>query len=96
VHEAVEPGHRVYVMGPKLVYGEYVDGQPTTPAPPPGENPLLPPIYNGRVLPSPAVDYNFEITSYSFTEPGTHHIQWRLEPLQSNVIAVEITDAVPS
>lgn len=96
VHEVVDPGQQVYVMGPKPVYGEYVDGQLATLAPPPGENPLSSPIYNGRVLRSPAVDYNFEITTYNFTKPGTHQLQWRLEPLQSNVITLEITDNVSS
>ena len=28
VLEVVEPGHRLFVMGPKPIYGEYIDGQP--------------------------------------------------------------------
>ena len=71
VLEAPEPGHRVYVMGPKAIVGEYVDGKRVaTPKP-------LALSYDGAVVPSPAVDYNYDITEYRFDRPGRHTIQWR-------------------
>jgi hypothetical protein len=79
-------------MGPKPVYGEYVDGQLVTAAPPPGEDPLVPPIYDGITLPSPAVDYGYDITSYRFSKPATHEIQWRLDSLRSNLLTLEIME----
>ena len=44
--------------------------------------------YDGVVLPSPAIDYNYEVTSYRFDEPGTHAIQWRSGKNASNAITV--------
>lgn len=90
VVEALEPGHEVYIMGPKRVEGEYVDGRRVTPAPPEGEDPLIPLDYDGATLPSPAVDYNYEITTYTFPKPGTHNIVWRLDPLQSNTLTIKV------
>lgn len=91
VVEVIEGGHHVYVMGPKLIYGEYVDGQLVTEPLPDRDDPLVPRMYNGAVLPSPAVDYNHEITTCTFSEPGTHQIYWKLGSLQSNVLKLELT-----
>jgi hypothetical protein len=93
VFEATEPGHEVYVMGPKPIFGEYVDDLQATEPPPDVEDPWIPTMYDGATLPSPAVDYNYEITSYTFAEPGIHRICWRLGPLQSNVLEVEVIDS---
>jgi len=93
VVEVTEPGHTVYVMGPKPIYGEYMDGQLVTERLPAMEDPLAPSTYHGAVLPSPAVDYNYDITSYSFSKPGTHSFQWRLGPLESNVLTLEVAEA---
>ncbi len=71
VLEVVEPGQGVYVMGPKAVVDEYVDGRRVGP----DEERVK--VINGRVVQSPAVDYNWEITSYSFDELGVHTILWR-------------------
>lgn len=90
VHEVLTPGQLVYVMGPKPVYDEYVDDRLVTPASPPGEDPFVPSLYNGRAIPSPAVDYNFEITTYRFSVPGRHQIEWRAGGLRSNTLAFEI------
>lgn len=87
--EYTEPGHQAYVMGPKAVFGEYLNGELAT-APVPDGDPLIPSAYNGRVLPSPAVDFNFEITSYRFESPGVYRIQWRLNELHSNVLEIEV------
>jgi hypothetical protein len=88
--EFVEPGRNVYVMGPKPVYGEYVDDVLATTPPP--EDVWEPSTYNGPILSSPAVDYNYDITVYRFDQVGKHHIQWRIGTIQSNVLTLE---AVP-
>jgi hypothetical protein len=84
VLEVVEPGHEVFIMGPKPVYGEYVDDRPVT-----LELPSLA-DYDGVVLESPNVDYNYNITSYSFFEPGRHRIHWQMGELRSNTLELEI------
>ena len=90
VYEVVVPGQLVYVMGPKPVYGEYVDEQLVTPEPTPGDDPFVPSFYDGRAVPSPAVDYNYEVTVYSFSEPRRHRIDWRAGPLRSNTLKFEV------
>lgn len=92
VIEIFEPGRQLYVMGPKRVYGEYVDGRLATEPPPAWEDPLVPLLYDGATLPSPGVDGNYEITSYSFADPGPHEIEWRLDGLRSNVLVIEVVE----
>ena len=90
--EAVEKDKTVYVMGPKTIYDEYVDGELRTPKGPGSEG------YFGAVVNRPIADFNYEITSYRFYEPGRHTIQWmggghRIQTpagLQSNVIQLEV------
>ena len=90
--EAVEYGKDVHVMGPKKVYDEYVDGKLVTPKGP-GNEP-----YNGMVVDRPIADFNYEITTYIFSEPGMHTIQWKCNAysfigtvgLTSNVIKLEV------
>jgi hypothetical protein len=84
VLEAPEPGRTLYVMGPKPIYSEYVDGVERTP-PPPG-----PQVYDGRVLQSPGVDWNYEVTTYRFQTLGPHRIQWRADGRESNVLELEV------
>ena len=90
VYEVTVPGVLVSVMGPKPVPGEYVDGQLATSEPVPEEDPFLPSNYNGRAIRSPAVDYNYEITVYRFSEPGRHQIEWRAGGLRSNAVSFEV------
>lgn len=92
VVEYTEPGHQAYVVGPKTVFGEYVNDELMTDPVPEGD-PLVPLTYNGLTLASPAVDYNFEITSYIFQVPGIYRIQWRLGVLHSNELAVTVESA---
>ncbi|MGA2867154.1 MAG: hypothetical protein ABSF95_21975 [Verrucomicrobiota bacterium] len=90
--EAVEPGKSVHLMGPKKVYGEYVDGKLVTPKGP-GKDP-----YRGMVADRPIADFNYEISTYTFTGPGLHTIQWKgggasvQGPLglESNIIKLEV------
>ena len=90
VHEVITPGGLVHVMGPKPVYDEYLDDRLVTPESPPGDDPFDPSLYNGRAIPSPAVDYNFEITTYRFSAPGRHRIDWRAGGLRSNTLILDI------
>ncbi|MFZ0829176.1 MAG: hypothetical protein WAO02_17320 [Verrucomicrobiia bacterium] len=93
VLEAVKQGIEVYVMGPKMIYDEYVDGKLVSPKGP-GDG-----SYDGPVVSSPTADFNYDITTYTFSEPGEHTIQWKgggyrprqgsLE-LESNIIKLEI------
>lgn len=93
VYEVTRPGASLYVMGPKPVYGEQLDGRAVTPAVPNGDDPLAPGEYDGRVLPSPGIDHNFETTSYTFRRPGRHELTWRVDDLVSNTLTVEVQEA---
>jgi hypothetical protein len=89
VVEFTEPGYQAYIMGPKPIYGEYVNDELVTEAAPSGD-PLVPVEYSGATLPTPAVDYNYDITSYRFQMPGLYRIQWRMGSLQSNILSIEV------
>lgn len=91
VVEYTEPGRTVYAMGPKTVYGEHLDGRLVTPPPEDGD-PLELLDYDGLTLPSPGVDFNYEITSYGLT-PGEHEISWRLGAFRSNTLKVSAAGA---
>lgn len=96
VVETLNPQDELYVMGPKPVRGEYVGGVLVTEPVPPGSNPLEPEgEYDGMVLSGPAVDYNYDITTYRFDAPGQHEIQWRLGELASNRLQMTITGTTP-
>ena len=92
IFEAVEPGKSVHLMGPKKVYDEYVDGKLVT-SKGPGKD-----RYRGIVADRPIADFNYEITTYTFTEPGVHTIQWKgggasaqgCLGLESNIIKLEV------
>lgn len=91
VFETTRPGDSLYVMGPKAVLGEHVDGKLVTPPAPSTGDPLAPTgDYDGRVLQAPGVDYNYEITEYTLP-PGRHVIEWQLGALRSNQLAIEVT-----
>lgn len=84
VLEAPDPGVQLYVMGPKAIYSEYVDGVDRTGPPPAAQ------VYDGAVVPSPGADFNYEVTTYKFTTPGPHRIQWRDGGRESNVIEIQV------
>ncbi len=92
VLEAVAPDIKVYNMGPKTIYDEYVDGKLATVKGPGSER------YRGSVVDRPIADFNYEITTYTFSNPGIHTIQWKGggHPIQgslgleSNVFKLEI------
>jgi hypothetical protein len=71
VCEVTKPGIEVYVMGPKRIHEEYVDGKLGS-APWKGLG-----VYDGAVLTLPMADANYDLTTYTWTTPGTHTIQWR-------------------
>jgi hypothetical protein len=91
VCESTGPGAPLYVMGPKAVLGEYVDDQLAGSPAPATRKPLAPDSYDGRVLPGPGVDANYEITEHRFDAPGRHSVQWRLGDHVSNTLWVEVT-----
>ena len=90
VLDITEPGQEAYVMGPKPVLGEHVDGVLATP-PAQGEDPTALMLTDGLVLPSPVVDYNFDITEYRFDTAGTHEISWRMGALVSNTLRIVVS-----
>ena len=79
--EVVEPNKTIYVMGPKEIYNEFINGELVT-----KKKPRIIDC-NGRVDESPGVDFNYEITTYSFDTPGIHTIFWRGagEPFDNNL-----------
>lgn len=85
VLEVLEPGQDIFVMGPKTISGEYVDGCAVAAA---TSGDAL--AYDGRVLKSPGVDYNYDITAYRFDVPGKHTIHWQMGELRSNTLELEI------
>jgi len=92
VVETTRAGDQLYVMGPKPICGEHVDGALRTTAAPASGDPLAPAgLYDGRVMPAPAVDYNWDVTEYRFSSAGSHTIEWRLGALVSNRLVVEVT-----
>jgi hypothetical protein len=90
VMEALEPDVALFVVGPKEVIGESVDGELRTAAAVPGVDPLEPATYDGPVLDGPGVDFNWEITSYRFAEPGRYVIVWEPGDLRSNELIVDV------
>jgi hypothetical protein len=90
VHEATKPGVELYVMGPKEIFGEYVDGALVSKAAaaPPGP-------YDGAVVPSPGEDHNYEVSVHRLAK-GVHTIEWRFQtlsgnaPLRSNVLTIDV------
>jgi hypothetical protein len=78
------PGGKLWIMGPKAIHGEYIDGiDVAAPDSAPG-------TYDGVVLDSPGVDFNYDITTYHFREPGQHTIQWRIGSQASNTITIDV------
>jgi len=91
VLEAPVPGYKVYVMGPKRIFNEYVNGQVQGDEMTLNETDAFSPAeYDGRVLGSPATDFNFEITSYSFADPGVYEIAWQPGKWKSNILRIEV------
>ena len=92
--EATTPGIKVWVMGPKIIYGEFIDGDLVS-----GRGPS-PTTYDGLVRESPVTDFNYDITKYTFQQPGKHTIQWKgggheiqgSLGLESNVIQLAIVN----
>lgn len=91
VVESIKPEYELYIMGPKIIYGEYINGELVSEPVPEGvSDPLIPMIYDGAVLKTPAVDYNYNISLYSFETPGEYKIQWDLGNLKSNTLKITV------
>lgn len=89
VLEVFAKGEDLFVMGPKPITGEWVDGTRVTPEVPTW-GAFTMGIYDGAVMQSPGLDVNFEISVYPFATPGLHHVQWRAGVVDSNVLCVEV------
>jgi len=91
VLESPQPGNELYVMGPKPIQEEYVDGKLASSA-------RADLCYDGAVVQSPGVDFNYEVSLYAFDKPGEHTIQWKGggHPIQgdlkptSNVLRIKV------
>ena len=93
VVESIKSDYELYIMGPKIISGESVNGNLTTPAVSEDiGDPLIPMIYDGATVKCPAVDYNYEVTSYTFGKSGKYVIQWKLGGLTSNKIKIIVKD----
>ena len=91
VLEATDPGYEVYVMGPKRVFNEYVnDKLQGDESSNDQTDPFAPEEYDGRVLDSPATDFNYDATVYSFTEPGVYEICWQPGKWKSNTLKINV------
>ena len=89
--EATDPSAVLYTMGPKSVLGEHVGGKLATGPGPSDGDPLRPPgLYDGPVVPGPAVDYGYEVTTYRFEAPGLQRILWSLGDLVSNELLISV------
>jgi hypothetical protein len=91
VCESTSTGAPLYVMGPKTILGEFVDEELASPPVPAGEDPVAPSAYDGRVLPGPGIDANYEITEYVFDTAGRHTVQWRLGEHISNMLQFDVS-----
>jgi hypothetical protein len=91
VAETTRPGDELYLMGPKPVLGEHVDGQLRTQPAPVNRDPLEPPgLFDGRTQKAPAVDYNRDITEYRFDTAGRHTIVWKPGDMHSNELVIDV------
>lgn len=89
VVDYVSPGQDAFLMGPKKVYNEYINGELVTEGlKRRGKDPLIPEFYDGLVMKSPVIDFNFDITAYRLSEKGIYNIQWILGPYRSNVVKI--------
>jgi hypothetical protein len=88
VYEVQAEGVEMEAMGPKHVYGEYLDeAHGTLPAPVGG-------VYDGPRVLSPAVDFFFDVTTYQFDAPGDHTLYWQPDDVRSNTVRITITSEV--
>lgn len=91
VLEIMDKGHTIYLSGPKAIYNEFINDivvkhheKKLEP------DPFMPETYNGRTAESPGVDFNFEISSYTFQQKGLYKIYWAPGALRSNTLEIEI------
>lgn len=91
VMEVMLPGYELYVMGPKEVFDEYLDGHLQGKALPGDQtDPFMPLEYDGRVMESPGTDFNFDDSIYFFNEPGEYRICWMPGKWHSNTLKIRV------
>ena len=88
--ESVTSEKNLYLMGPKPVTGEYVDGHLATAPSSQEPEPWVPSNYDGRVLKGPGIDAHFEATVYRFQDIGLHTIAWNPGKFKSNTLSIQV------
>ena len=78
------------LMGPEPICSEYVDGKLVDNKYCDGSRSVT-----GSIITHPVTNFNFDITTYRFNEPGEHTIRWKFRMhgdtgLQSNLIDIHI------
>ncbi len=84
VFEVLAKGIEMEAMGPKPVFGEYLDQEQVTPSAP-GAG-----LYDGPLVVSPAVDFFFDVTTYRFEREGVHSLYWQPDAVRSNTLHLVI------
>ena len=82
IAEAMNDKVVLLLAGP-LPVDDILDGQPAG-------KPSQLRSYDGPSMQGPGVAANYEVTSYKFSEPGRHMIQWRVEKGGSNILEIEV------
>jgi len=54
-----------------MIYGEFLDGELVSEKDPGFST------YDGLVRESPVADFNYDMSKYSFRQPGKHELQWK-------------------
>ena len=89
VYESLATGHELFINGPKRIYDELVNGKLVTKTSSIKEYPWIG-LYDGITIPSPNLDYGFDITNYKFSEKGLYVIQWNPGIYKSNKLEILI------
>lgn len=89
VLEIEAAGKDLFVMGPKPVAGEHLDGNLVTPRVP-IVGAFTTEVYDGMVVRSPGVDTNYDVTRYTFANAGVHTLEWRDGVQRSNTLCIEV------
>ncbi|MGL4597201.1 MAG: hypothetical protein ACRCYO_06725 [Bacteroidia bacterium] len=90
--EELDSGQTLYVMGPKKITNEFVNDSLHTSVSLDSNTPWLEMEYNGEVVDSPGLDYNFEITEYRFSKAGTYTIYWKPGVYCSNGLIIYVEE----
>lgn len=88
--EFMKKGAEIFIMGPKDIYGEFVNGHLASPKVPEGQMYPWMMLYDGPVLEGPGLDENFKVSVYRFSQPGRYEINWQFEEQRSNTLTITV------